>query len=476
MNRQEILNWLLKGDISIQYQVYRDLLSIERKDLQNRIAYEGWGARILANRNPDGHWGKGFYQPKWISSHYTLLELRNLCIAPDHKPIQDTITKILKECKAVDGGIYLKTKISDVCVNGMFLNYASYFKADEKALVSVIDALILEQMGDGGFNCRSNRSGATHSSLHSTLSVLEGMTEYERNGYIYQIDKIKEVINNAKEFILWHQLYISDRTGKIINKDFLRLSYPRRWRYDILSALDYFQYSQTNWDERMQPAIDYLMKKRKKDGKWNVQAKHPGQTHFDMEKAGRPSRWNTLRAMRVLNYYNSYDRPMIIFVFGLPGSGKSYFAKKLASVLQADYINSDRIRKDMFPIRTYSASEKDKVYDVMLEKMQATINQKKNQVLDATFHRKETRELFIKNTQKAKYMFIEVQASENIIRERLKKSRPYSEADYKVYTLIKQEWEPLEETHLELESNNENIDCILQKALEYLKNDRSWNT
>ncbi|HZJ19275.1 MAG TPA: hypothetical protein VFD35_02840 [Pricia sp.] len=117
------------------------------------------------------------------------------------------------------------------------------------------------------------------------------------------MDEVQNAIRSSQEFILLHQFYISDRTGKIINNDFLRLSYPRRWRYDILSALDYFQYAKVLWDERMQHAIDILLKKRNKNGTWNVQEKHPGQIHFDMEKAGKPSRWNTLRAMRVLKCY-----------------------------------------------------------------------------------------------------------------------------------------------------------------------------
>lgn len=190
MDNKSIIKWLLEGDVSIQNQVHLDLLSTERKDLQDRIEQEGWGVKFLSKRNSEGHWGRGFYQPKSTSSHYTLLELRGLCI--------------------------------------------------------------------------------------STENVL------------------------IKEFILLHQLFISDRTEKIINKDFLRFSYPRRWHYDILSALDYFQYSETKCDNRIQPALDYLLKKRNKEGIWNVNAKHPGQTHFDMEKAGKPSRWNTLRALRVL--------------------------------------------------------------------------------------------------------------------------------------------------------------------------------
>ena len=303
MNVEEITKWLLNGDVSIQFQTYRDVLNSNRKDLQNRIESEGFGAQFLSKQNRNGHWGKGFYQPKWISSHYTLLDLRNLCISPDNKRIHNLIKKILNECKADDGGIYPNAKKSDVCVNGMFLNYASYFQAEKEKLKSVIDCLLDELMPDGGFNCRSNRSGAVHSSLHSTLSVLEGITAYITAGYSYRSNEIKQAVKASKEFILLHQLYISDRTGKIIDKNFLKLPYPGRWRYDILRALDYFRYSKSNWDKRMRPAIDVLLGKRNKYGTWNLQAKHPGKTHFDMERAGQPSRWNTLRALRVLKYF-----------------------------------------------------------------------------------------------------------------------------------------------------------------------------
>ncbi|MEO9964233.1 MAG: hypothetical protein ABJF11_00500 [Reichenbachiella sp.] len=301
---EKTVQWLLEGDVSIQYQVFRVLLDIERQDLRDRIAVEGWGAQFLSKRHKEGHWGMGFYQPKWISSHYTLLDLRNLCIAPDNEPGRISIEKILRDCKADDGGVYPNSKKSDVCVNGMVLNYASYFGAAQNQLASVIDCLLEELMSDGGFNCRSNRSKAVHSSFHSTLSVLEGFTTYEHNGYDYRIAEVKKAIQSSKEFILLHQFYLSDKTGKIINKDFLRMSYPRRWKYDILSALDYFQYSNAEWDARMQPGIDVLLQKKNKSGTWNLNAKYPGQTHFDMEKAGKSSRWNTLRALRVLKHFS----------------------------------------------------------------------------------------------------------------------------------------------------------------------------
>ncbi len=309
MNRKEVTEWLLKGDASIQYQTYRDLLGIEREDLRSRIEHEGWGAAFLSKRHPEGYWGRGFYQPKWISSHYSLLDLRNLCISPHQPQIQASINQILKENVGPDGGVNPSGIIaqSDVCVNGMFLNYATYFQTDEQALHSIVDYILSQRMPDGGFNCRFNRSGARHSSLHSTISLLEGITEYEYNGYTYRLNELLEAKNSAIEFILIHRLFLSDHTGEIIHKDFLRFSFPRRWRYDILSALDYFQYAKIPWDDRMEPAFHILLKKRNKDGTWNMQAKIPGQTHFEMEKAGKPSRWNTLRAMRVLKHFaNQY--------------------------------------------------------------------------------------------------------------------------------------------------------------------------
>lgn len=301
-----IVEWLLEGDVSIQYQVQRDIVGKEIPELQACIATGGWGKRFLDARKANGHWGRGFYQVKWISSHYSLLDLKHLNIVPTQPEIRESIGIILREQKSDDGGINPSRQIkeSDVCVNGMFLNYACYFKANEPDLHSVVDFVITQQMPDGGFNCRFNRQGAVHSSLHSTISILEGIQEYISNGYTYRRGELDRISAEAREFILQHRLYLSDRTGKIIDKRFLMLSYPSRWRYDILRALDFFRAADIDYDERMQPALNVLHKKRRKDGTWPVQAKHPGQVHFDMEHTGRPSRWNTLRALRVLKRYS----------------------------------------------------------------------------------------------------------------------------------------------------------------------------
>lgn len=305
IDRRQLIAWLLEGDVSIQYQVYRDLLATEKPYLRERIATEGWGAQFLSFRKREGHWGQSFYQPKWISTHYTILDLKNLAVSQDNQAIQQSISQIIKELKGQDGGIFPfgAEKLSDVCVNGMFLNYASYFRAKEENLKSIVDFLLSEHMKDGGFNCESNRKGANHSSVHSTISVLEGILEYVKNGNTYRLNELQESAEKAREFLLQHRLFRSHRTGEIIDGKMLMLSYPSRWRYDILRALDYFHFAGIHYDPRMQDALDILKKKSRKDNKWPVQAKHPGQTHFDMEKTGDPSRWNTLRAMRVLQHF-----------------------------------------------------------------------------------------------------------------------------------------------------------------------------
>ncbi len=163
---------------------------------------------------------------------------------------------------------------------------------------------------------------------------------------------------------------------------------------------------------------------------------------------------------------------MIVIVLGLPGSGKSYFAERLAKQLDAEYVNSDRLRRDLLPKPSYSDQEKAMIYARMLEIMTEVLRQKKNLVLDATFHKKQSREPFLK---KGKASIVEVWADEEIIRQRLQKSRPFSEADFEVHKLIKQEWEPLEAPHLVLESTDENIEVMLQEALKYLENDQKSN-
>lgn len=304
----ETIEWLLQGDVSIQYLTKKYLLNEDEEDLEDlrkRISEEGWGKRYLDARNTNGHWGVDFYLPKWISSHYTLLDLRYLEMGPV-EPIMETLHLILEQSKAPDGSITeSKARNSgDLCVNGMLLNYASFFGIPENDLISIVDYILENQMPDGGFNCEWKTKGARHSSMHTTISIIEGIWEYAEAGYQYRIRELNQARGNAEEFLLYHQLYKSSKTGEIIDKKWTMLSFPSRWRYDILRALVYFADAGYPYDPRMNDSIDLLKSKQRKDGTWPVQAKHPGQVHFDMEKTGTPSRFNTLRALRVLKKYD----------------------------------------------------------------------------------------------------------------------------------------------------------------------------
>lgn len=308
-NREQLLNWLLQGDISIVYQVKRDLLGAPQGELdalQSRIEQEGWGRALLRARRPDGHWGDGFYRPKWRCTHYTLLELKALGMPGTNGPCRESTRMIFGETySGRDGGVnYFKTvRCSDVCINGMILGVACYFGVDERLLEPVLDFLLRVRMEDGGWNCEFRR-GAVHSSVHTTLSVLEGLAAYRAARYNGRLPEIEAAQAAGEEFLLEHRLYRSHRTGRVMDPKMARLSYPSRWRYDILRALDYFQSAGRPYDRRMDGAVNVLMKKRGRDGAWPLQAKHPGQVHFDMEETGRPSRWNTLRALRVLDHFN----------------------------------------------------------------------------------------------------------------------------------------------------------------------------
>ncbi len=305
IKQSDVIEWLLQGDVAIQHQTCRDLLGEDRPDLRKRIATEGWGKAYLDHRNADGGWGIDFYQPQWTSAHYTLLSLKQLGIMPDCGGIGAYVRALIERFTAQDGGIgtSIGLKHSDVCVNGMFLNYASYFGVPDTDLHRIIDFLLDEHMADGGFNCRSNRSGAHHSSLHSTLSVIEGIQEYATSGGRYRIEELQSAASRSRDFILQHRFYRSDRTGTIIDKRFLQFTYPSRWRYNILRALDHFRAADQLFDSRMTDALDVLQSKRRKDGLWPREAAHPGNEFFTMEPPRGPGRWNTLQALRVLQRY-----------------------------------------------------------------------------------------------------------------------------------------------------------------------------
>lgn len=174
-------------------------------------------------------------------------------------------------------------------------------------IVTVVDFLFTLVMPAGGFNCRLNRSGAIQSSHHSALCVIEGIEEYPKPGYNYRIDEWVRVKELSEKFILLDQLYLSDRTGVIIDSRMLRFPWSSRWKYDILRAMDYFRYSGSRFDPGMKAALRFILSKSHKDGNWYIQANHPGKVHLEMERPGMPSRINTLRALRIFKAFPQLD-------------------------------------------------------------------------------------------------------------------------------------------------------------------------
>jgi hypothetical protein len=297
----DILRWLLEGDISVQFMTHKLLLESDQsmlERLQSRIATEGFGERLLSFQNDDGHWGLYYYQPKWTSTHYSLLDTKNLCMPQTVKACRDMVNRMFDECMKIDGGMNLSKHehSGDICVDGMVLNYASYFCPDEPRIINLATHLLSSQKNDGGFTWDV---GSETGDPHTTICVLEGLREYCCSMYSDRVEEIEMVQAKAVEFLLSNNLFY-DST----DKRFLKLSHPYRYRYDLLRALEYFACSKTPYDIRMQAALDWLQGKRRGDGRWYLEIQHKGNVHFIMEELRNPSRFVTLKALFILKQFD----------------------------------------------------------------------------------------------------------------------------------------------------------------------------
>jgi hypothetical protein len=303
----DTLEWLLHdSDPSLVFQVERDLLLKPEPltaAIQQEIERIGHGSMLLAQRNADGQWGKDVYVPKWTCTHYVLFELVQLGISREQEACRESAASLLRYPRGADGGInYARTvAYSDVCINGMILNIVCYFGIDQGSLNSLVDYLLDVQMDDGGWNCEYLH-GATHASLHTTISVLEGISRYLDNGYVYKRDELERAVGEGVAFILRHALYKSETTGEKIKDEFFKYTFPIRWKYDVLRCLDYFRWARIPYHAGMRDALDLLQKSKNKAGRWKAFTQ-AGKTYFDIEKNGTESKWNTLRALRVLKCY-----------------------------------------------------------------------------------------------------------------------------------------------------------------------------
>ncbi len=313
-----VIRWLLDGDPAIRWQALRDLVGAAEHIVareRRRIARDGWGARLLAKQDPEGTWAGGrssdggLYSPKWTSTTYTMLMLRDFGLPPGSAQARRACRLLLERGLQPDGGINYGTwakwiRRSETCVTGMVLSILSYFQYEDDRLDTIASHLLQQQMPDGGWNCRRT-DGATHSSVHTTISVLEGLHYYELHRG-REVQKVRTAQRCGREFLLVHRLFRSHRTGKIIKPVFTSFSFPPRWHYDILRALDYFQAVDAPRDARLAEAIDIVRNHRRRDGRWSLQHSYRGKTYFELERLDAPSRWNTLRALRVLSWW---DRP-----------------------------------------------------------------------------------------------------------------------------------------------------------------------
>jgi len=306
----EIIQWLLDGDPAIRWQVHRDLLDSPPGVIATerlRVAQEGWGRRLLAFQDADGRWGGGLYSPKWISTTYTLLALRMLGLPADNPQALAGCRLLLEHGVFPDGGINFShhAKYSETCVTGMVLSILADFRCSDPRLEGIASYLLGQQMADGGWNCESYR-GATHSSFNTTLLALEGLHAYEQIAP-QPAPPLQAAQVRGREFLLAHWLYRSHRTGEVVSPAMTRFPYPPRWQYDVLRALDYFQSVHASRDERLKDSIHLLLSKRKADGRWAAYRGPSGRAFFDLEEPGEPGRGNTLRALRVLRWWDSEE-------------------------------------------------------------------------------------------------------------------------------------------------------------------------
>jgi hypothetical protein len=300
-----VVSWLLEGDPAIRWQVCQDLLgrpsaAVARE--QRAVTREGWGARLLELQNGDGRWA-GLYTPKWTSATYTLLLLRAFGLPPANSAARAGAIGLLDNGLDPDNGINFwrpRRSCSETCVSGMVLAIAARFAPGDRRIDKLADYLLAEQMPDGGWNCRRPQ-GATHSSLHTTISALEALLEYERAAG-RRVRQTRAARHRAHEFLYVHQMFRSHRTGQVIDDRMTRFSFPPQWHYDVLRGLDYLREANAPRDSRLGSAIDLVRKRRTSAGSWLLQNVHSGEYHFAIEQAGRPSRWNTLRALRVLKW------------------------------------------------------------------------------------------------------------------------------------------------------------------------------
>jgi len=307
-----VLDWLLDSDPAIRWQVLRDLVHAPGEVVaaeRARAASEGWGARLLALQDEGGQWAGGACFPAegwrrreegqpWTSTLPTLQLLRDLGVDPRSDRVRRAAAMVRDHSRWEHAGQPFFSGEVEPCINGRTVALGAYFDQDVDGVVA---RLLGEQLQDGGWNCEAE-NGSVRSSFATTINVLEGLLAHERatGGSAKSIAARRR----GEEYLLERKLARRKSTGEIVNPAWLQFSFPTRWHYDVLRALEYFRSAGDVPDSRVDEAIDLLRSKQQPDGTWLLENTYPGKVHFALEDGdGRPSRWNTLRALRVLGWY-----------------------------------------------------------------------------------------------------------------------------------------------------------------------------
>ena len=304
MNRNEIINWLLAGDPAIRWQVKHDLLKEDSNSIleeRTKICVVGWGKKLLSFQDIDGKWSGQLYKGKWTSTTYSLQLLINFGMLPDNQ------TQLACHQLFING-LYnneeirfsSRQKLRDNGLTGLVLGILSYFEYNNNLIHKIAEYLIKSQNADGSW-FYDIKEGADKYSFENTMVILKGLNEYLKK-YNENHIKFQKAIIKGQEFLLKHNLFQDPSRGLSINNRWLKIAFPYYWFYDILVALDYFRENNIK-DERLQAAINIIKEKQNEEGIWILECKHPGKTFFEMEQVGKPSRWNTLRCLRVIEWW-----------------------------------------------------------------------------------------------------------------------------------------------------------------------------
>ena len=296
-----VMSWLLDSDPAIRWQVMRDLAH-EPDDVvaaeRTRVASEGWGARLLALQSADGHWGGDDERRTWMTTIYSLVLLKDLGIDPASAEALRAIGLVRERITwwQLDGRPFFDGE-TEPCINGGILASGAYFGEASERLVH---HLLGEQLDEGGWNCEAPSS--KRASFHTTICVLEGLLAYET------AQGATPAVTNARirahEYLMARRMFRSLRSGEVIDRRWMRFSFPPTWHYDVLRGLDYLRSAGVPPDERLAESVELVAKKMPQNGRWPLHDIHDDRILFDMEAGtGKASRWNTLRALRVLDWH-----------------------------------------------------------------------------------------------------------------------------------------------------------------------------